>query len=85
MTQGIPNGISVLRCAGCNRELQVGDRYIEDSASGFMKKDDGPELDDLMALVLGGSGGKIRYCEDCTQDGGDYFFETVYGDEADDA
>lgn len=75
-----------MKCAGCNRELEVGDRYIEDSATGFMESHgDGPsavpDFDDLAALVFGGSDGKIRYCEDCTQPGGDYLFETVYDEE----
>ena len=69
-----------MRCSGCRRELEVGDQYIEDTTSGFMGREaDG--MDDLMAEILGGTGGKIVYCEDCTQDGGDYFFSTVYGDE----
>ena len=71
---------AALRCAGCNRELEVGDRYIEDTPSGFMKAGDSG-MDDLLASILGGSGGKIAYCEDCTQDGGDYLWETYYGDE----
>lgn len=68
------------RCAGCNRELEVGDRYIEDAPSAFMKVED-TETDDLLASILGGSGGKITYCEDCTQPGGDHFLATFYGDE----
>lgn len=74
-----------MQCAGCNRELEVGDRYIKDSASGFMAAfgDDGnAEFDGLIAQILGGTDGEIIYCEDCTESGGDYLFETVYGDEA---
>lgn len=71
-----------MKCSGCRRELEVGDQYIEDTASGFMGHEaDG--LDDVMAQLLGGTGGKIIYCKDCTQEGGDYMFSTVYGDEAD--
>lgn len=73
-----------LRCAGCNRDLEVGDRYIKDSASGFLASFGSPgtaEFDDLIASVLGGASGEIVYCEDCTAPGGDYLFETVYGDE----
>lgn len=72
-----------MKCAGCQRTLEIGDRYIEDTASGFLKEDGNPELDGLIAGIFGDSGGKIRYCEDCTEDGGDYLFETVYGDEED--
>lgn len=36
-------------------------------------------MDGLMAMVLGGSGGKIIYCGDCTKPGGDYLWETYYG------
>jgi hypothetical protein len=69
-----------MTCAGCNRELEVGDRYIKGSASEFMgRPDDG--LNGLMADLLGGSGGKVVYCEDCTQEGGQWKLETVYGDE----
>jgi hypothetical protein len=56
----------------------VGDRYIEDTASGFMKVDRDSSFDELLASIWGASGNKIRYCEDCTIDGGDYLFETVY-------
>lgn len=74
-----------MRCAGCNRELDVGDLYIEDTSSGFTKSASDPAIDGLIADILGGSGGKVSFCEDCTEPGGDYLFETVYGDEDDDA
>ena len=77
-----PASVPVLRCAGCSRELEIGDRFIEDTPAGFLRIDDDSGADDLMAMILGGVGGKIRYCEDCTQDGGDYIFETFYGDAA---
>jgi hypothetical protein len=32
--------------------------------------------------VFGGSGGEVVFCEDCTEPGGEYLFETVYGDDA---
>jgi hypothetical protein len=70
-----------MKCAGCSRNLEVGDRYIEDAASGFLKSEGDPEIDGLIAEILGGSGSTIYYCEDCTTPGGDYLFETVYGDE----
>lgn len=72
-----------MNCAGCRKALEVGDHYIEDTVSGFLRQDGDPDLDDIMADFLGGRGGRIVYCEDCTQDGGDYLFETVYGDEDD--
>ena len=73
-----------LSCAGCRREIEIGDDYIEDTPSGFMAalgdKAVIPELDDVMASVLGGAGTKIVYCEDCTEPGGDYKFKTFHGD-----
>lgn len=76
-----------MNCAGCRREIEVGDHYIEDTPSGFMtalgNEQVNPELDDIMAMCLGGTGTKIVYCEDCTREGGDYKLETYYGDEAD--
>jgi hypothetical protein len=71
-----------MRCAGCDKELEVGDKYIEDTPSGFMETDISGH-DDLMVTLLGGSGGKIFFCEDCTEPGGDYMFSTYYGDEED--
>lgn len=69
-------------CAGCSRELEIGDRYIEDSVSGFLKTEANPVVDDIVASIFPGSGGsKVVFCEDCTEPGGDYLFETVYGDE----
>jgi hypothetical protein len=65
--------------------LEVGDRYIQDTSSGFTKQASDPEIDSLIAEILGGSGDRVFFCEDCTQEGGDYLFETVYGDEGDDA
>ena len=72
-----------MTCAGCRRELEVGDHYIEGSASEFMgREDDG--MDDLMGMILGsGPANKIIYCEDCTQRGGDFLLNTYYGDEED--
>jgi hypothetical protein len=76
-----------MNCAGCRREIEVGDRYIVDSPSGFMASmgsaDRDSGLDGLVADLLGGSGGKVFYCTDCTEPGGDYMFETCYGDEDD--
>jgi hypothetical protein len=70
------------RCFGCQRELEVGDHYIEDTASGFAKQEATPETDALIADLFGGQGSKVIFCEDCTTTGGDYLFETYYGDEA---
>jgi hypothetical protein len=71
-----------MKCAGCRRDLEVGDHYIEATASEFMgRADDG--LNGLMADILGsGNGDKLVYCEDCTQDGGQWRMETFYGDES---
>jgi hypothetical protein len=82
-TQTTRMGVDLMRCGDCKRELEVGDLYIKDTASGFIKQDTTPEIDGLIAEIFGGSGGKIVFCEDCTQEGGDYLFETVYGDEED--
>lgn len=72
-----------MKCAGCQRELEVGDHYITDTSSGFSKLALDPDVDSIVAEILGGVGGKIMFCEDCTEPGGDYMFETVYGDEDD--
>lgn len=71
----------MIRCVGCNREIEVGDRFIFDTTAGFLKTDANPEVDDIIAGIFGASDGKVRFCEDCTEPGGDYFFETYYGDE----
>jgi len=75
-------------CGGCRRELEVGDRYIEDSPAGYLGNDVSPEIDGLVADILSGdatlsgrSGGKVVYCEDCTEPGGHYTFQT-YGEAA---
>lgn len=67
-------------CSGCRREIEVGDNYIEDTASGFLKEDKS-DHDDLIAEIFGNTGGKIIYCQECTIPGGDYMFETYYGEE----
>ena len=68
-------------CAGCNRQIEIGDHYIEDTITGFLKEEAYPVVDDLVSDILGGSKGKVCFCEDCCTDGGDYRFETFYGDE----
>jgi hypothetical protein len=73
-----------VKCFGCQRELEVGDYYIEDTASGFCETDANPAVDGLIAELFGGStSGKVVFCEDCTHTTADgrYLFETVYGDE----
>jgi hypothetical protein len=70
-----------MKCAGCNRKIEVGDRFIRDTPSGFLKKDDDLGIDDILSTLLGGDGTDIFYCEDCTQPGGFYTIETYYGDE----
>ena len=85
MTGGNEHGeetATVARCAGCNRVFQVGDHYITDTSSGFAKAESDPVVDDLISGIFGGSDGMVRFCEDCTEPGGDYLFETFYGDEA---
>lgn len=74
-----------MKCFGCRRELDIGDQYIEDTASGFIGQETSSEVDGMIADLFGGSGGKVVFCEDCTQEGGDYMFSTVYGDEEDSA
>jgi hypothetical protein len=75
----------MILCAGCNREIEVGDRYILDTVAGFLKHDADPLVDGLVAEIFGADDGKVRFCEDCTEPGGDYLFETYYGDEEEDA
>jgi len=72
-----------VRCAGCQKELEVGDQYIAAKASEFIGTEPSGEVDLLIAELFGGSDGRIVYCEDCTQPDGDWLLETVYGDEAD--
>ena len=68
-------------CAGCNRQFKDGDRYIIDSASGFLNQagDGNPEIDSLIAGIFGSQDGKVRFCENCTRDGGTYQFRTYHG------
>ena len=75
-------------CGDCGRKLEVGDQYIEDTPSGYIGKESDPLIDGLVADIFGGdatlsggAGGKIVFCEDCTERGGDYRFSTYYGDE----
>jgi hypothetical protein len=73
-----------MKCASCHRELEVGDEYIEGTASEYLGQDVDPGVENIMAAVFGsGRGDKIVYCEDCTQEGGDFLLSTVYGDEDD--
>jgi len=69
-----------LSCIGCFRDLKAGDRYIEDTVSGFING--GSAEDSIMAELFGGKDGKVLFCEDCTQQGGNYLFETVYEESA---
>lgn len=76
-----------MRCAGCRIELDVGDQFIQFTASEFFQregKDAARELDDIFAGIMGsGKGDQIVYCEDCTQKADDgWLFDTVYGDES---
>jgi len=80
-----------MRCADCGCDLEVGDHYIEGTASDYLHQKVDPEAESLMADIMGGhreldgaSGGKIIFCEDCTRPGGDFRLETYYGDEDED-
>lgn len=70
-----------MKCAGCNKEIEIGDHYIEDTPSGFLEENDNVGVDEFIVILMGGTAGKIYFCEDCTEPGGDYLFETYYGDE----
>lgn len=71
-----------MKCFDCKREIEIGDHYIEDTASGFSGAEANAVVDDLIADIFGGAGGKVVFCEDCTVSGGDYKLETYYGDES---
>jgi hypothetical protein len=62
-----------MKCFGCQNEIEIGGRYIEDTASG------------IIADIFGGKDGKVVLCDDCTVPGDKYMMETFYGDECDDA
>jgi hypothetical protein len=64
-------------------QIARGDRFIRARPSEFMGTED-VGMDGLMADLLGGVGGEVAYCEDCTQEGGQWKLETCYGDEDDD-
>jgi hypothetical protein len=69
-----------VKCFGCQREIEIGDRYIEDSASGFLGKPQGGEADGILADIFGDKDGKVVFCEDCTVPGGEYMAETYWGE-----
>lgn len=71
-----------MKCAGCMEQIAVGDRFIKARPSEFMGTEDAG-LDGLMSDLLGGRGGEVAYCEDCTQEGGRFKLETYYGDDGD--
>lgn len=69
-----------MKCAGCGYVLEVGDAYLEATASEIMGGSDA--LDGVLADILGsGNGEKLVYCEDCTEEGGCFKMSTYYGDE----
>jgi len=71
-----------VKCAGCDRELEAGDRYIEDTAGGFFGVGTHPEVDTVMGELLSGRvDGRMVFCEDCTTPGGTYEFKSYDGDE----
>jgi hypothetical protein len=65
-----------MKCAGCGRELEQGDHFISDKASGFASLEADPEFDNIISDLLGGPDGRVVFCEGCTQEGGDYELET---------
>lgn len=76
-----------MNCSDCKRTLEVGDRYIHFTASEWAEAEGLtplPELDDLMADLMGrsGLGDEMVFCEDCTVKGGKWIPDMVYGDEA---
>jgi hypothetical protein len=75
-------------CAGCKRELEIGDQYIEGTVGDYLGQEVDPEIGSVIADIFGGhgaldgsAGGKLIYCEDCTVHGGDFLLNTYYGDE----
>jgi hypothetical protein len=72
-----------MRCGGCNRALEPGDRYIEAAASRYLGVEIEPEVDALMGGLLSGRPGSVVYCESCTQEGGDFVLQTYDGDDED--
>jgi hypothetical protein len=72
-----------MKCAGCFQEIEIGDRYIEDTPSGFVGGDYSA-ADKLTAMVLGSSDNKVRFCEDCSEPGGDHMLKTHYEETDDD-
>lgn len=76
-----------MNCAGCRRKLDVGDQYIQFTASEWAERQGLPPLqglDDLFSEIMGSDHGeKLVYCEDCTQKTDDgWLLDTVYGDES---
>jgi hypothetical protein len=73
-----------MKCFSCNNEIEVGDRYIEDTASGFLRTEQSPEVDAVIAeLFSGRMDGKVVFCDECTTEGGDYNPQVYYGDDDD--
>jgi hypothetical protein len=75
-----------MRCAGCRRELDVGDQYIQFGANEYFERNNMTPLegmDDIFAELMGSNhGDKLVYCEDCTEKTDDgWKLDTVYGDE----
>lgn len=75
-----------MNCAGCHRELDVGDHYIQFTGSEWAEREGKPleGLDDIFAEIMGSNhGDKIVFCEDCTHTTDDgWKLDTVYGDES---
>lgn len=73
-------------CGGCQRKLKPGDRYIEDTPGGYIGKDRDPEINALLVDLmthndrLDGTSDRLIFCEDCTETGGRYQWQTFGGD-----
>jgi hypothetical protein len=82
--QSVPRPI----CGGCQRHLQPGDRYIEDTPSGYIGKESSPDTNALLVDLmthndgLDGTSDRLVFCEGCTSPGGRYEFKTYGGEDA---
>lgn len=70
-----------MKCAGCSRELQVGEPVLVGTAGAFLGRPTEESTDELMALIFGAKDGKLRFCEECTEPGGEFRFETYWGED----
>ena len=68
-------------CTECKKELEIGDKYIKCLPHEVANMEINPEIDNLILDLFGGHEGHLIYCEDCTILGGQFLFDTIYGDE----